>query len=302
MKASDYEGENLSQLVDALRDQKVLRDSHSHLDEVAQALSVRVLQAGETLCSQGDWTKEIWFVISGAGLQVSVDGLPVADRLPTEAVGEMAALEPTKPRSAAVKALGQTIVGTWPHSAFNLFSERHPEVFKQIARVLAERLRERSKFLRPRSARPRVFVGSSSERLDVVRALETRLARASFDLQPWTNGVFVPGSTAIEDLAAATSGFDFAIFVLTPDDELKIRDQTLGAPRDNTVFELGLFMGALGRNRVLGMTPRGGPPMRRLSDFAGVTLLEYESAQELSLAVAPACNTIEQLVKSLGPR
>jgi predicted nucleotide-binding protein len=44
--------------------------------------------------------------------------------------------------------------------------------------------------------------------------------------------------------------FDFAILVLTPDDLTQSRGKQQPSPRDNVVFELGLFIGALGRDRV----------------------------------------------------
>ena len=40
--------------------------------------------------------------------------------------------------------------------------------------------------------------------------------------------------------------FDFAILVLTADDLVASRDVLSTAPRDNVLFELGLFMGGLG--------------------------------------------------------
>ena len=42
---------------------------------------------------------------------------------------------------------------------------------------------------------------------------------------------------------------DFAVLVLTPDDITLSRGTTIASPRDNAIFELGLFMGTNGRNR-----------------------------------------------------
>lgn len=54
------------------------------------------------------------------------------------------------------------------------------------------------------------------------------------------------GSTFIENLMKAVARFDFAILVLTPDDIVQSRSKELAGPRDNVIFELGLFMGNLG--------------------------------------------------------
>ena len=43
---------------------------------------------------------------------------------------------------------------------------------------------------------------------------------------------------------------DFAIFAMTLDDEVQVRGEAHVAVRDNVLFEVGLFYGALGQNRV----------------------------------------------------
>ena len=50
---------------------------------------------------------------------------------------------------------------------------------------------------------------------------------------------------------------DFAAFIISPDDTVISRDAENLAPRDNVIFELGLFMGVLNRQRVflIGWSP-----------------------------------------------
>lgn len=43
--------------------------------------------------------------------------------------------------------------------------------------------------------------------------------------------------------------YEFAILVVTPDDLVQKRSDTAHAPRDNLVFEIGMSMGSLGRER-----------------------------------------------------
>ena len=43
--------------------------------------------------------------------------------------------------------------------------------------------------------------------------------------------------------------FDFGLFVATEDDKSTLRNKKFKTPRDNVIFELGLFFGRLGKNR-----------------------------------------------------
>lgn len=98
------------------------------------------------------------------------------------------------------------------------------------------------------SSKPSVFVGSSSEGLEFARAVRSLLESDS-EVTVWREGAFRVGGTYIDTLAALLPRFDFAVLVLTPDDIVVSRDKEHFGPRDNVVFELGLFMGRLGRAR-----------------------------------------------------
>src|SRR5438067_96712 len=97
-------------------------------------------------------------------------------------------------------------------------------------------------------AKPSVFIGSSSEGLDIARAIRGLLSDAA-EITLWNEGFFRPGNTFIETLVNALPRFDFAVLVLTGDDLIRRREIESFGPRDNVLFELGLFMGRLGRAR-----------------------------------------------------
>jgi predicted nucleotide-binding protein len=96
--------------------------------------------------------------------------------------------------------------------------------------------------------RPSVFVGSSSEGVEFARAVRAALEHDA-EITLWDEGVFGLGQTFVESLTRALSRFDFAVVVLTPDDLVQSRSVEVFGPRDNVIFELGLFMGKLGRDR-----------------------------------------------------
>ena len=67
---------------------------------------------------------------------------------------------------------------------------------------------------------------------------------------------------SLDSLLKAGSMFDFGILVATKDDKTKSRDKGFETPRDNVIFEFGLFMGRLGEFWNLGPSgERRRPPV-----------------------------------------
>jgi hypothetical protein len=151
-----------------------------------------------------------------------------------------------------------------------------------------------------RQARPSLFIGSSSEGYDVARAAEVVLKEYA-DVTLWKNGVFGLNLGTLESLVAAADKFDFAVLVLTPDDMTLSRGEVENSPRDNVLFEAGLFMGRLGRQRAFILHPKG-KGMKIPSDLAGVSVATFELPADGNIrsAVSSACYDIIDAVKSLG--
>jgi hypothetical protein len=95
----------------------------------------------------------------------------------------------------------------------------------------------------------------------------------------------------------SVEAFDFAVLILTPDDLVESKGQTVNSPRDNVLFELGLFMGRLGRARTFAVHNRD-IQIKLPTDLAGVTLATYPSysgnnlAAQVSIACTPILNAI----------
>src|SRR4051794_7326511 len=128
--------------------------------------------------------------------------------------------------------------------------------------------------------KPRIFLGSSGKQHKLVQAL-TRGLEDVAHVVPWTTS-FNPGTTTPERLLELTHEVDFAAFVFARDDwttnDQPAADPTgsgQASPRDNVVFEAGLFGGALGMRRTFILHARGA---KLPSDLLGLTSVRYNPA------------------------
>jgi len=150
--------------------------------------------------------------------------------------------------------------------------------------------------------KPFVFIGSSAEGLDMAKAVQANL-EYSCECQIWSQGLFGLSSGTLETLVKSIDKFDFAILVLTEDDITISRGNEQKSPRDNVIFELGLFIGGLGQKRTFIVIDRNGK-IKLPSDLAGITPATFEPPVNgtIQSAVGTACLQIEQAIKELGSR
>ncbi len=124
--------------------------------------------------------------------------------------------------------------------------------------------------------KPRIFLGSSTQQEKLLQAL-TRGLQDVADVEPWTT-VFNPGVSTLERLVELTHEVDFAAFIFGQDDWTSrgaTPDATPGqaTPRDNVIFEAGLFGGALGIRRTFILHARGA---KIPTDLNGLTVIRYD--------------------------
>jgi len=143
-------------------------------------------------------------------------------------------------------------------------------------------------------AQPKLFIGSSRENLRVARVLADGLD-ADAEITVWNEGVFGLNRGPLENLLNGLDQFDFAVLVLAPDDITLSRDEIGPSTRDNVLFECGLFMGRLGRDRVFIVYDES-ISVKLPSDLAGVTVATYDwkriQSQEPLAGVRRACRQI----------
>lgn len=149
-------------------------------------------------------------------------------------------------------------------------------------------------------SKPRVFIGSSVEGLPVAEAIQLGLEYDA-ECTMWSQGVFGLSQGTLESLLRAVKDFDFAILVLTPDDLVHKRGISRNSPRDNVLFELGLFMGALGRERTYIVRCRD-EAIDLPTDLAGVTVADYgrRSDGNLHAALGSVCTRIKISIRNVG--
>lgn len=147
-------------------------------------------------------------------------------------------------------------------------------------------------------AKPTLFIGSSVEGLSVARAIKAELD-FDMDVTVWSQGVFKLSHSPLEDLSTVLENSDFASFVFLPEDKLEIRGEEKATVRDNVVFELGLFYGKLGRDKVSYVMPRG-YDLHLPSDLTGVTggTFEYPNTN-MQASVGTYCQQIREQLSSL---
>lgn len=149
--------------------------------------------------------------------------------------------------------------------------------------------------------KPRVFIGSSVEGLNIAYAVQQNLLHNA-EVTVWDQGIFELSKTTIESLSKTLQDCDFAVFVFSPDDLLTIRNTSHPTVRDNVLFEFGLFIGKLGRDRVYFLLPMKGE-LHLPSDLLGITPGKYEenrSDGSMQAATGAACNQIRIQMQSLG--
>ena len=147
----------------------------------------------------------------------------------------------------------------------------------------------------------RIFLGSSKQQEELLQAV-TRGLEDCAHVVPWTTA-FNPGTTALERLLELTHEVDFAALVFAQDDWTADSPSASpqpgsgqASPRDNVVFEAGLFGGALGMRRTYILHARGA---KLPTDLLGLTSIRYGEATT-PVEIDVICQKLRKAIENEG--
>jgi len=269
-----FQGDRGKQLLrDVLAANRMLVDAPGCLDELIERAELVEFEADSVLIEQAADTNELYLILAGS-CDIVINGRKVGVRGPANHVGEMAAIQPTQLRSATVIAAERIVALRVAEDVFSDLAGRFPGIYRSIAQELSRRLLDRNRTVGAFREQIRVFIICSVEALPIARIIANAFEYDPFAVEIWNEGCFKVSNYTLQDLEAAVDNSDFAIAIAHADDVTRSRKTQWPAPRDNVIFELGLFMGRLGRARAILMEPRD-KDIKLPSDLAGITAIPY---------------------------
>lgn len=151
--------------------------------------------------------------------------------------------------------------------------------------------------------KPRVFIGSSTEGLEVARLIDQGLS-SDADCFLWTDHRIInTGGYIIEGLEHALDVCSYAVIVMTPDVISRSRGKSRLSPRDNLVLELGMFFGRHGRKSVFMIVPER-QDFELPSDLDGIVTGKYRTMKlddGVIYNVTDACVRISEVLRRHRP-
>jgi predicted nucleotide-binding protein len=258
---------------------------------------------GQQLILEGGEDNDVFFIVAGT-VSVVVKGREVRQLAVGDHVGEMSAIEPSQKRAATIVAQDTVVAIKMTGAAFVRLADTFPDIiWKGVAQELAWRLFDRNRQMSAPNEKPRLFIMSSVEGLRVAQEIQAGLKHDVL-ATVWTDGVFWAGGYSLEALERVVAESDFGVAVAMFEDIVETsRGDRAPTMRDNVLFELGMFMGKLGRKRSILVYPQL-KGLKLPSDLHGLTPASYAAGNDDDLAarLGPVCTEIRNVVRHFGVR
>lgn len=288
-------------LKDLIRRQVLVEGNEAVAQSLAAQCHLLSVPANAVIIRQDHGDNDLYFILSGS-VRIFVNEREVASRGAGLHVGEMALVDAASRRTATVVSVEPSVLARVSERAFTEIANTNPFLWRNISIELVRRLDGRRRFHVSPNPHPILFVGSSIEGLPVATALAAAIPTDTASVTLWSEGVFGASHFPIEDLATLLRNADFAALLASADDIVMTRGKELRAPRDNIVFELGLFMGVLSRQRTFLVVPKG-VDIKIPTDLLGINTVRYNpEAPTQEEAVLAAADEITTIIKKTGTR
>lgn len=293
-----YQGKTGEKLLkQALAEQQLINGNESVVNFLVSHGSLSEKAPNETIISQDAEDTDIYFILAGS-IDVTINKRLIATRVSGQHVGEMALINPTGTRSASIVSKEKSVLYKVSEEHFSEIADKNPILWRRLAAELVKRLRERSKYIAEPNDFPKVFIGSSSESFNKAEELKRMLERPEIQVAHWKDGIFKASTSTLTSLLETASSYDFAILILHPDDMTESRGNESASPRDNVIFELGLFLGSLKPERVYILRPDH-KDLKIPSDLLGITCLSYHLTDEPDKDLKKSAKYIQNEIEKL---
>jgi predicted nucleotide-binding protein len=144
--------------------------------------------------------------------------------------------------------------------------------------------------------KPHIFIGSSLEGYKEVKHLQVALSEFC-ECTPWKNA-FEPNKETMANLINATQEYDFAAFILTPDDTIARRGINRKAIRNNILFEIGLFMGSIGQRKTF-LVHCTEDTLDIPTDLIAIQRITYPRQKKLKNSMQVAATKMEEAIAEM---
>jgi CRP/FNR family cyclic AMP-dependent transcriptional regulator len=277
-------------LVDALKQQKIVSGNKDLAERIASIGELIEVPEGTAIIRQGDDDTDVYLIVSGS-FHIAINGKTIARRIPSDHVGEMAAILPVQRRAASVVAHEPSAAVKLSNSQMAELGAQFPEIWRCFARELAHRVEQRNILATAVNEKVRIFIMAPAAADQIAHAVHNAFKGERFQVVIWTDEAFQ--NYDIDSLEEMVDQSDVAITIVEPAGK--------ESSRDEIIFELGFLMGRLGRHRTFLIEPQ--TEKIKLSEIAGINTITYRFAgyQDLSTALEPACEKLRNAIRDLGP-
>jgi predicted nucleotide-binding protein len=277
------EGKLMHSHVSSLKDQKIVVGNERLAERIAEMAEAVEVPRGTAIIHQGGADNEVYLIVKGS-FDIVVHGKILARRVAGDHVGEMAAILPVQRRAAGVVAHEDSTVLRLSDSQIGELGEEFPQIWRTFATELAHRVEQRNTVASTRNEKIRVFLMASAPAHTMAHEVKRVLSGERLDVDLWEEGAFRGGSYSIETLERKLDQCDIAVAVAEH-----------GTGHESVIFELGFFIGRLGRNRTFLIEPRT-EQIQLPHELAGVNTITYRDGNLLQ-----AGTRLAKLAAELGP-